>query len=134
MDGNNGLVVSLMVQRFCIGRGGAYHRLGFVQANWRFLLPKEGRPAIQSLPGQDGRRRGAFSGPEPFATDDAAECDTMFGQKKNRGLYYLLPGMNRSNRIRQRQILKWSILVGVVAAALVGLLIWFINYPPISYH
>jgi hypothetical protein len=57
----------------------------------------------------------------------------MFGQKKKRGLYYLLPGMNRSNRIRQRQVLKWSILIGIVAAALVGLIIYLINMPRIRW-
>jgi hypothetical protein len=51
----------------------------------------------------------------------------MFGQKKNRGLYYLLPGMNRSNRIRQRMILKWAILAGLIFAALFGFLIYWLN-------
>ncbi len=58
----------------------------------------------------------------------------MFGQKKNRGLYYLLPGMNRANRIRRRQILRWSILVGIVFAALFGLLLYWLNSPHIDYH
>jgi hypothetical protein len=58
----------------------------------------------------------------------------MFGQKKKRGLYYLLPGMNRANRIRQRQILRWSILVGILCAILFGLLIYWLNSPRINYR
>jgi hypothetical protein len=58
----------------------------------------------------------------------------MLGPKKKRGLYYLLPGMNRSNRIRQRQILKWSIVVGLVFALLFGLLIYWLNSPRIHYN
>jgi hypothetical protein len=58
----------------------------------------------------------------------------MFGQKKRRGLYYLLPGMNRSNRIRRRQILRWSILAGIVFAALFGFLLYWFNSPRIRYN
>jgi high-affinity Fe2+/Pb2+ permease len=58
----------------------------------------------------------------------------MLGPKKKRGLYYLLPGMNRSNRIRQRQILRWSIVVGLVCALLFGLLIYWLNSPSIRYN
>lgn len=58
----------------------------------------------------------------------------MFGQKKKRGLYYLLPGMNRSNRIRQRQILRWSILIGIVFALLFGVIIYLLNTPRINYN
>jgi hypothetical protein len=57
----------------------------------------------------------------------------MFGLKKKQGLYYLLPGMNRSNRIRQRKVLKWAILAGAVIAALFGLLIYWLNVPHIPY-
>ncbi len=57
----------------------------------------------------------------------------MLWSKKKRGLYYLLPGMNRSNRIRQRQILRWSILVGLVFALLVGFLLYWFNSPRIPY-
>ena len=51
----------------------------------------------------------------------------MLGRKKKQGLYYLLPGMNRSNRIRQRKVLRWAILAGLVVAALYGLLVYWIN-------
>jgi len=57
----------------------------------------------------------------------------MFGQKKKRGLYYLLPGMNRSNRIRQRQILRWSILIGIVFAVIFGIILYVLNTPRIRY-
>lgn len=51
----------------------------------------------------------------------------MFGEKKKRGLYYLLPGMNRSNRIRQRKVLRWSILFGIIIAILFGALVYYLN-------
>jgi high-affinity Fe2+/Pb2+ permease len=57
----------------------------------------------------------------------------MFGQKKKRGLYYLLPGMNQSNRIRQRKILKWAILAGLIFAALFGLLVYWMNSTHVRY-
>ncbi len=57
----------------------------------------------------------------------------MFGQKKKQGLYYLLPGMNRSNRIQQRKILRWSILAGLIFAALFGLLVYWLNVPHVRY-
>ncbi len=52
----------------------------------------------------------------------------LFGsRRKKHGLYYLLPGMTRANRLKRRRILRWSILVGVAAAAVVGTLLWFMN-------
>jgi hypothetical protein len=41
--------------------------------------------------------------------------------------YYLLPGMGRSNRRRRRQILRWSIIVGVVVSVLFGALLWYVS-------
>ena len=58
----------------------------------------------------------------------------MFGAKKNRGLYYLLPGMNRANRIRQRKVLQASILVGILVATLVGVLLYWLNMRHINYN
>ena len=54
-------------------------------------------------------------------------------RKKKRGLYYLLPGMNRSNRERQKQILRWAILFGLVTAALFGWLISWVNLPHVTF-
>ncbi len=53
----------------------------------------------------------------------------MFSSKKKnkRNLYYLLPGMARSNRRRHRQILAWSILFGAIFAAIFGLLLYYFN-------
>lgn len=57
----------------------------------------------------------------------------MFGlPKKKRGLYYLLPGMNQSNRRRRKEILRWAIVVGIIVAALIGCLIWWMNSPHIK--
>lgn len=47
--------------------------------------------------------------------------------KKQRGLYYLLPGMARSNRQRHRQVLRWTIIFGIIFSALFGSLIYFLN-------
>lgn len=58
----------------------------------------------------------------------------MFNSKKKRGLYYLLPGMNRANRERQKKNLRWAILFGVVVAALFGWLLYWVNLPRINYH
>lgn len=58
----------------------------------------------------------------------------MFGlKKKKRGLYYLLPGMNRANRRKQKEILRWSILIGILFAVLFGLFIYWVNSPHIAY-
>jgi len=43
--------------------------------------------------------------------------------------YYLLPGMGKSNR-RQRQLyFRASIIVGVIIAAIVGMIIYFAQRP-----
>lgn len=43
--------------------------------------------------------------------------------------YYLLPGMGKSNR-RQRQLyFRWSIIVGMIIAAIVGLVIYLVQRP-----
>jgi hypothetical protein len=43
--------------------------------------------------------------------------------------YYLLPGMGRSNR-RQRQLyFRASIIVGIIIAAIVGTIIYFVQRP-----
>lgn len=54
----------------------------------------------------------------------------MFGKKKNPGLYYLLPGMNRANREKQKRIFFWSVFIGLLAASAVAALIWFFNRVP----
>ena len=55
----------------------------------------------------------------------------MFGRKeKKHGLYYLLPGMTRANR-RKRKVFFWySLLIGVLAAAATGVIIYFANLGP----
>ena len=47
--------------------------------------------------------------------------------KKDHSLYYLLPGMNSGNRKRHKRMVRISILIGVVCAALFGMLIWQLN-------
>jgi hypothetical protein len=51
----------------------------------------------------------------------------IFRSKKKRGLYYLLPGMNTSNRRRRREIFRWSLLVGIIVSALFGCALYFLN-------
>jgi len=47
--------------------------------------------------------------------------------RKKRGLYYLLPGMNRCNRQRRRELFKWSLLVGAIVSIVMGLLLYYVN-------
>lgn len=43
--------------------------------------------------------------------------------------YYLLPGMGRSNR-RQRQVyFRAAIIVGIIVAAIMGLIIYLVQRP-----
>lgn len=53
----------------------------------------------------------------------------MFWRKRNpeEHRYYLLPGMGRSNRRRHQQILRWSIIAGLVFSALFGALLYLIQ-------
>ena len=53
----------------------------------------------------------------------------MFWNKKkaDKGRYYLLPGQGRGARKKHRQQLWLALMVGVVAAALIGTLIWAMN-------
>ena len=46
---------------------------------------------------------------------------------KKKGLYYMLPGMTRSNRLRNRKVIRWSILVGIIVAFLFGFIIYWWN-------
>ena len=52
----------------------------------------------------------------------------LFGsRRKKHGLYYLLPGMTRANRAKRKVVFRWSIVVGIIAAALFGGVLWLIN-------
>ena len=50
----------------------------------------------------------------------------LFGSsRKKHGLYYLLPGMTRANRVKRKRVLRWSILIGLaVSGGLAGVL-WY---------
>lgn len=52
----------------------------------------------------------------------------MFGTKKNKEehRYYLLPGMGRSNRRRHQEFLRWGVVVGVLASAAFGAVLYFV--------
>ena len=55
----------------------------------------------------------------------------MFGRKdKKHSLYYLLPGMTRANRHKRRRFFWYSVAFGIVVAALIGGLIYWINLGP----
>ena len=59
------------------------------------------------------------------------EHNMLFGRKeKKHGLYYLLPGMTRANREKRKRFFWWSVLVGIVASALVAGIIWLVNRGP----
>jgi hypothetical protein len=51
----------------------------------------------------------------------------LFRGRKKRGLYYLLPGMARSNRRHNILVMRWSIAFGILFSILFGLLIYFLN-------
>jgi multidrug resistance efflux pump len=53
----------------------------------------------------------------------------MFASKKHKeaNRFYLLPSMGRSNRKHHREVLLWALVVGLICAAIVGFLIWFMN-------
>jgi hypothetical protein len=52
----------------------------------------------------------------------------LFGsRRKKHGLYYLLPGMTRANRVKRRRVLRWSIAIGLVASVVVGGALWYLN-------
>ncbi len=52
----------------------------------------------------------------------------LFGsRRKKHGLYYLLPGMTRANRVKRKVVFRWSIVVGILASALLGGLLWWMN-------
>jgi hypothetical protein len=55
----------------------------------------------------------------------------MLGRKeKKHGLYYLLPGMTRSNRAKRKRFFWWAVFIGLLVSALVGGLIWIANSGP----
>ncbi len=56
----------------------------------------------------------------------------MFGFKRNKETerFYLLPGQGgQAYRRKQKFILKWSIVVGLVVSAVLGALMYFLNKP-----
>ncbi len=55
----------------------------------------------------------------------------MFGRKdKKHGLYYLLPGMTRSNRQKRKLFFWYSVVVGVLVSAAVATVIYLANLGP----
>jgi hypothetical protein len=56
----------------------------------------------------------------------------MFGFKRNKEAerFYLLPGQGgQAWRRKQKFILKWAIVVGLLVAAVLGALLYFFNKP-----
>lgn len=54
----------------------------------------------------------------------------LFGiRRKKHGLYYLLPGMTRANRLKRRRVFRWSLLVGFIVSAIFGALLYYMNRP-----
>ena len=55
----------------------------------------------------------------------------MFGRKdKKHSLYYLLPGMTRANREKRRRVFWYSLVFGILVAALAGAVIYWANLGP----
>ena len=56
----------------------------------------------------------------------------MFGSKRNKEAerFYLLPGQGgEAFRRKQRVLIKWSIVVGLLVAAILGALMYWLNRP-----
>ncbi len=56
----------------------------------------------------------------------------MFGFKRNKEpeRFYLLPGQGGAAfRRKQKIFLKWSVAVGLLVAAILGVLMYFLNKP-----
>jgi hypothetical protein len=56
----------------------------------------------------------------------------MFGFKRNKEAerFYLLPGQGGAAfRRKQKSLLRWSILVGLIISALLGALMYYLNQP-----
>jgi hypothetical protein len=56
----------------------------------------------------------------------------MFGSKRNKETerFYLLPGQGgQAYRRKQKFILKWSIAVGLLLSAALGVLLYLLNRP-----
>lgn len=51
----------------------------------------------------------------------------MFGRKKHKGLYYLMPGMTRANREKRRRMLRWAVAIGSLTALVVSGAVWWAN-------
>jgi len=47
--------------------------------------------------------------------------------KKDRQLYYMLPSMGRANRRRYYQVLRWSLVIGIIVSVMVGFLIYLVH-------
>ena len=55
----------------------------------------------------------------------------MFGRKtKKNDLYYLLPGMTRSNRDKRRRLFWYSLAIGLVVSAVIAGVIILMNRVP----
>jgi hypothetical protein len=56
----------------------------------------------------------------------------MFGFKRNKEAerFYLLPGQGgQAWRRKQKFILKWAVVVGLLVAAILGAVLYFLNKP-----
>jgi hypothetical protein len=53
----------------------------------------------------------------------------MFWTRKSKEehRYYLLPGMGRSNRRRRQQFVRWALVVGLLASALIAYLLYLLS-------
>ena len=80
----------------------------------KFRPPNRGLPESLSFPMNTRRRNAAVP---------------MFWTRRNKEehRYYLLPGMGRSNRKRHQELIKWSIVVGILVSAAFGFLLYFLS-------
>ncbi len=50
----------------------------------------------------------------------------LFGsRKKKHGLYYLLPGMTRANRVKRKRVFVWSVAIGLLVSGAFAGILWY---------
>jgi hypothetical protein len=83
-----------------------------------------------TVAGRPFKRKHTACPPERFMLINRRQ--NMFGSKRNKETerFYLLPGQGGAAfRRKQRYLLIWSIIVGLALAALLAVLMYFLNKP-----
>jgi hypothetical protein len=87
--------------------------------------------AAETVAGKTFQRKRAACSPETSMLEIAGG-QNMFGFKRNKETerFYLLPGQGgRAYRRKQKFMLTWAVVVGLLVAAALGTLMYFLNKP-----